>query len=125
MLYQNNNLPALEALMDKIKTKSFSIQTQYKFLKIGKVIEQEVELFNTQREYLIKNFAEKDNEGQFIFTKDGGLKIQDDKVQECQDKIKEINNLQVQFPDIYFSLDELEPLELTLGELELLEPFIK
>ena len=40
-------------------------------------------------------------------------------------KIEEINSIQVQFPDIYFSLEELEPLGLTLGELELLEPFIK
>jgi len=37
----------------------------------------------------------------------------------------EMNNRQITLPDIYFSLDELEPLGLTLGELELLEPFIK
>jgi hypothetical protein len=36
-----------------------------------------------------------------------------------------MNNGQFTLPDIYFSLEELEPLELTFGELELLEPFIK
>ena len=34
MIYTNKNLPALEAVINKIKTKNFSIQTQYKFLKI-------------------------------------------------------------------------------------------
>ena len=37
----------------------------------------------------------------------------------------ELNGLEIQIPDIYFSLDELEPIGLTLGQLELLEPFIK
>ena len=36
-----------------------------------------------------------------------------------------MNNRQFSLPDIYFSLEELEPLGLTFGELELLDPFIK
>jgi len=33
--------------------------------------------------------------------------------------------MQIQVPDIYLSLEELEPLGLTFDELELLEVFIK
>jgi hypothetical protein len=44
---------------------------------------------------------------------------------ECLEKVLEINSLEVSFPDIYFSLSELEPLGLTLQELMYLEPFIK
>nr|DAL45306.1 MAG TPA_asm: hypothetical protein [Caudoviricetes sp.] len=53
------------------------------------------------------------------------MKIKADCLEECSAKIKEINEFQVTFPDIFFSLDELEPLGLTLEELELLEPFVK
>ena len=112
-------------MINKIKTKNFSIQTQYKFLKICKIIKDEADTFDEQRKYLIEDFAERDEEGKLIFTKDGGIKIREDRLNECANKIEEINSIQVQFPDIYFSLEELEPLGLTLGELELLEPFIK
>lgn len=125
MVYKNSNLPALEKLIERIKTMSFSVQTQYKFLKIRKTIKEETDLYDEQRKFLIENYAEKDEEGHFVILEDGGLKIKTNCLEECSTKIKEINEFQVTFPDIYFSLDELEPLGLTLGELELLEPFIK
>ena len=125
MVYKNSNLPALEKLIERIKTMSFSVQTQYKFLKIRKTIKEETDLYDEQRKFLIENYAEKDEEGHFVILEGGGLKIKTDCLEECSAKIKEINEFQVTFPDIYFSLDELEPLGLTLGELELLEPLIK
>lgn len=39
--------------------------------------------------------------------------------------MNKMTSLQIQIPDIYFSLDELTELDLTLGELMPLEPFIK
>lgn len=39
--------------------------------------------------------------------------------------MNKMNNLEVQLPDLFFSFDELEELDLTLEQLETLEPFIK
>lgn len=125
MIYKNENLQSLQQLLSKIKTMNFSIQTQYKFLKIAKVVKSELEISEEQKESLIQSYAEFDDKGQLIISEQGGIKIKEECLQECAKKVNEINSLQITFPDIYFSLDELEPLGLTLGELELLEPFIK
>lgn len=125
MIYKNENLQSLQQLLSKIKTMNFSIQTQYKFLKIAKTVKSELEISEEQKESLIQSYAEFDDKGQLIISEQGGIKIKEECLQECAKKINEINSLQITFPDIYFSLDELEPLGLTLGELELLEPFIK
>lgn len=125
MIYKNENLQSLQQLLSKIKTMNFSIQTQYKFLKIAKAVKSELEICEEQKESLIQSYAEFDDKGQLIVSEQGGIKIKEECLQECAKKINEINSLQITFPDIYFSLDELEPLGLTLGELELLEPFIK
>ena len=125
MLYQNKNLSNLQSLINRIKVKSFSIETQYKFLKLYKVIENENKIFQEQYELLVEEYCEKDNNGSLIKNKDGGIKIQSDKTDECLKKIAELNEMKIQFPDIYFSLDELAPLNLTLEELMYLEPFIK
>lgn len=125
MICSTERLKELSKIIDKIKEKTFDINTQYKFIKISKVIREEEELVNEQQFLLLKQYAEKNEDGQFIVNKDGGFKIKEECVEECGLKIIEINNRQITLPDIYFSLDELEPLGLTLGELELLEPFIK
>lgn len=125
MICSTERLKELSKIIGKIKEKTFDINTQYKFIKISKVIREEEELINEQQFLLLKQYAEKNEDGQFIVNKDGGFKIKEGCVEECGLKIMEINNRQITLPDIYFSLDELEPLGLTFGELELLEPFIK
>ena len=125
MLCSTQRLKELSMIIDKIKEKTFDINTQYKFIKISKVIREEEEYVNEQQYLLLKQYAELDEKGNFIRKEDGGYKIKSEYVEECGLKLIQINNREVQLPDIYFSLDELEPLGLTLGELELLEPFIK
>ena len=125
MICSTERLKELSIVIGKIKEKTFDINTQYKFLKISKAIREEEEFINEQQIILLKHYAELDEEGKFIINKDGGFKIKEDCLHECGLKIMEINNRQVTLPDIYFSIDELEPLKLTFGELELLEPFIK
>lgn len=125
MIYHNENLYALKSLLDRIKKLHFSVQTQYKFLKINKVVLNEIDIFEQQKQSLIESYAELDENNKLIVSENGGIKIKEECLQECVDKINEINALQITFPDIYFSLDELEPLGLTLEELELLDPFVK
>ena len=125
MICSTERLKELSKIIGKIKEKTFDINTQYKFIKISKVIREEEELINEQQFLLLKQYAEKNEDGQFIVNKSGGFKIKEECVEECGLKIMEMNNRQITLPDIYFSLDELEPLGLTFGELELLEPFIK
>lgn len=125
MIYSAQKLRDLTSLISKIKTKVFDVNTQYKFLKLLKLSKEEQEYVDEQLTFLLTTYAEKDSNGQFIMDQDGGIKIKSEYLTECASKINEINNRQVQFPDMYFSLDELSPLQLTLEELELLEPFIK
>lgn len=125
MIYSTEKLKDLSSIIDKIKEKTFDVNTQYKFIKISKAIREEEQYVNEQQFLLLKQYAERDDSGKFITTEDGGFKIKKERVQECGLKIIEMNNRQFTLPDIYFSLDELSSLGLTFGELELLEPFIK
>ena len=125
MIYPSENLNGLIALIARIKTKKFSIETQYKFIKWAKIMEEELAIVNEQKYLLLDNYAEKDEKGMFIMLDDGGVKIKEEYLEECSKKINELNSRQITIPDITFSLDELEPLELTLEELFILEPLIK
>jgi len=45
MVYSNGRLYMLNALIEKVKGLNFSIQTQYKFLKINKVVQSELDIY--------------------------------------------------------------------------------
>ncbi len=125
MIYSTEKLKDLSTIIDKIKEKTFDINTQYKFIKISKAIKEEEGYVNEQQFLILKQYAERDDTGKFVTREDGGFKIRKECIQECGLKIIEMNNRQFSLPDIYFSLEELEPLGLTFGELQLLDPFIK
>ena len=124
MIIQRNTLPILSDIFSRISDIKFNINTQYKLLKIKKVIDEEAELYNKQIERL-RDFCVRDENGNFIKNKKGGFEVQLDKIEECNEIIEQINSIQIQVPDMYFQLEELEPLQLTFKELEAFDPFIK
>ena len=125
MLIKRDKIKQINSLINSLNKKKFNINTQYKFIKIKKAIEEEENIYQEQIKINCENFFEKDENGQPIINKNGGYKIKSDKLSECYSLMNQMNNLEVQIPDIYFSLDELEELNLSLEDLSNLESFIK
>ena len=125
MLIKRSKVKDLNQIIDRLKHKKFDIKLQYKFIKIKKAIEEEEEIYREQIKLNCEQFFEKDSTNTPIVNADGAYKIKADKMNECYLVMQEMNNIDVQIPDIYFSLDELEILDLTLEELSILEVFIK
>jgi hypothetical protein len=67
-MYSAENLRGLSSLISRIKTKTFSIDTQYKFLKLLKVVKEEESYVDEQQVFLLENYAEKNEQGQFIMS---------------------------------------------------------
>lgn len=103
------------------------IRVSYKFTRFFNELEEETKFFNDTLQKLIEEYGKKDENGDYIYTDDKqGVKIQDEKFQECMDKIEELNKLEVNLDYIpEFTLDELEPLNLEMKYINLLLPYIK
>ena len=124
MIIKRTDLPILTNVFSRISELKFNINTQYKLLKMKKAIAEEEEIYLKQLEAL-KEYCVKDENGQFITNKNGGYQIDETKAEECGKLVQEINAIQIQVPDIYFTIEELEPLDLTFNELEAFDSFIK
>lgn len=103
------------------------IKVSYKLTRFFNELEGETKFFNDTLQKLIEDYGKKDENGNYIYTDDKqGVKIQEDKFQECMDKIDELNKLEVNLSYIpEFTLDELEPLNLEMKYISLLLPYIK
>ena len=125
MLIKRNKIDKIIEVIDKLRDKNFNISTQYKFIQIAKVLENEQDILQEQIDSLIIEYGERDENGHLIQDESKGIKIKQEYLAECSQKIHDIYELGIQMPDIYFSFDELNSLNLTLRDLELLESFIK
>ena len=125
MLLKREQALKIQDIFEIIKSKKFNIHTQYKLIKIKRAIEEEQSIYQEQIKTNCYDFFELDSNGSPLKNNQGGYKIKQDKIAECYQLIEVINQCEVQLPDIYFTLDELIELDLTMEQLELLEPFIK
>lgn len=125
MLIKRKKIEKIMKIIDKLRDQNFNILTQYKFIQIAKTLENEQDILQEQISSLIIDYGERDEQEHLIQDESKGIKIKKEYLKECSQKIYDIYELNIQMPDIYFSFDELDSLNLTLGELELLEPFIK
>ena len=107
-------------------TDKLPFKTAYKFAKLGEVIESELKFFQEKMQEIITTYSEKDENGHPVLTEDGAsIKIQESKVAECQQEINELNNVEADIHDIYFTIEELESLSLTTQQVYALMPLIK
>lgn len=107
--------------------KKLPIKVSYKLTRFFNELENEAKFFNDTLQKLIEEYGKKDENGNYIYTEDKqGVKIQDDKFQECMDKIDELNKLEVNLSYVpEFTIEELEPLDLEMKYISLLLPYIK
>lgn len=116
----------VKTLRPKIEKVNMSIKTTYKFSRFFKELEEHIKFFDDTLTNLIKEYGKKDANGEYVLTENNqGVIIQEDKYDECMKKVQELNDLEpnlVYIPS--FTLDELEDLNLSVEELNLLLPFI-
>jgi len=116
----------LRNIQNKIKSQNLPIKTAYKFSKLFASVDTEADFYGQKLQEIINTYAEKDEAGNPIPTDNNdGVKIQKELLSECQEKLNELFQLDVELPDIKFTLNELESLEISVDEFSALLPFIE
>ena len=127
MIITRKQILQLGHFINKIKQENIkcNLNTKYKILKIGQLINQEFEISTILLDDIILKYAELNENLQPKINDNGGILIKSDKIAELQKDIEDFQNMEIQISDFYFSIDELEELELSFEELEYFMPFIK
>lgn len=99
-------------------------QFAYKIMKFCKSIEVEEEFYYKKKSELINIYAARDADGNLIVNNDDTVKILDGYLNEANAAMQELNNMEVEVPNIKFSLAELDGLHLSVADMYALDPFI-
>lgn len=101
-----------------------SSKLAYKIMKFYKCIAVEEEFYNMKRNEIIQEYAVKDENGQVIADERGMVKIAPDMVAKANAAMQELNALEVEAPNVRFTLAELEGLEVSAADMFALDDFI-
>ena len=96
----------------------------YKIMKFCKAVSVEEEFFNTKRNEIIDAYAVKDENGQVVVDDNGMIRIVQDKIAEANAAMNELNSIEVDAPNIQFTLEELGAFELSVSDMFALDAFI-
>ena len=120
-----DKVAANRVLMEHVNDK-LPVFIAYKLMKLLKGLEEDVNFYRTKMSEIIDEYAEKDPNGQALQSQNGGVIIQNGKVDECNAKIKELEEMPVEDNgDIKFALDELAPINFGINEMLSLECYIE
>lgn len=100
------------------------MQLALKVVKFIKAVETESDFYQKKYTEILSKYAVKDEDGKIVQDSQG-LKIDKDSVDKFTTEINELNTVDVDKPDVEFTLDELNKCDLTGNGLYALYPFIK
>ena len=109
-----------------IKDTKMPLKTTYKFSRLMRQVEKDMDFYIEEFQKLIQAYAKTNEDGSYCFSPDGqSIEIIDGKQAECNTKIMELRNLEIEIESVTFTLEELDSLNLSIAELGCLMPFIE
>ena len=112
-------------ILEELSKKTFKGIIAFKIARVIKKLREESEIFNEVRRKAVENFAEKDENGNLIISNDGIIKIQEDKINECNILILEILNEVVKLEIEKLPLELFEELEFSPEDILKIEFLIQ
>ena len=112
-------------IFERFAQVKLSPKLAYKIMKLCKSIAVEEEFYEAKRNEIIDTYAVKDENGQVIVSDGGMITIVPGKIDEANAALQELNGIEVEAPNIKFTLDELEGLELSVADMFALDAFIE
>ena len=103
---------------EAVKDSKLSVKTAYHLTKLTKAIENELGFYREKLQAIINQYAQLDEEGRPIPTEDGaGVKLRPETEADCYAAIHELQDIEVELPDIKFTFDEFEGTQLTIAQI--------
>ena len=115
----------LPSLYNSIKDAKLPLKTTYKFARLMRRVEEELNFYQTKFSEIVKEYGVTEN-GQLKISPDGNsIAIIPGKENECNMKIQELRNLEVEISGITFTIEELAGLDISISEMASLMSLIE
>lgn len=121
-----SRLLGIQELYERFKEQKMPIKTTYKVSKLFSAIAPELDWYSTQVAEIVNVYAEKNENGTPKLLESGdGVQIAKENLEIVQSKFNELWGVDVELPDIKFTLEELEGMDLSVEDFNKFLPFVE
>lgn len=112
--------------IDFFSNTNLPLKGAYKLNKIRKALEKDTDFYTEKFGEILDEYAKKDDNGELVFNESGSeIMIKDNKIEECNEAIENLQNLEVQVENYNLSIEDLgDGFECTPDQLNSLMPFM-
>ena len=96
----------------------------YKIMKLVRAADTEESFYQKELQKIVEQYGLRNEDGSFATSNDGNILLVEETVEECRKKVDELDSLEIDFPDIHFTLNELSGLSMTVREVDAISAFI-
>lgn len=111
---------------DIVKTQKITLKTAYRLAQLARAIEAELQFYREKLQSIIAEYGQTDEKGQPVQTEGGnGIKLRPGMEQECIAAMQELQEIEINLPDIKFHLEDFGNIELSVEEITAILPFVE
>lgn len=122
-MYQILNFPTF---FDKIKNEKLPFKTSYKLALLTNEMEKHISFYQEKFQELIQEYSQKDENGNPKYSENGmNILLIHETEEEAYERINELRDIEVELPNITFTPEEFDKLELTVFEMTIILPFMQ
>lgn len=118
------NIVECADIMRELSTKSLKGRVAFRVARLLRELEKEFTLFNEKRMDLIKEYAQKDENGEMKSDENGNVTLDQDRLSEFYQSLDDLLNADVEINAEKIDAEDLGDVEFTPTQIINLEPFI-
>lgn len=85
-----DNLIIVNRCLIELSDKTFNGEVAFRIARLSAEVQEKCGLFDKQYQEIITKYSELDENGNLIYGKDGGIKLQEDKAKECEAELAKL-----------------------------------
>ena len=111
---------------EKVKSQKLPFKTSYKIALLANEVQKHIDFYQENFRNLLMEYSKKDENGNPLPTENGqGILLIEETMDEAYQKLTELRELDVELPDVKFSPDDFDKVELSPKEMVVIMPFIE
>lgn len=112
-------------IMRELSTKTLKGRAAFRVARLLRELEKEFTLFNEKRVELIREYAQKDENGEIKSDENGNVTLDQARLNEFYEKLDELLNAEVEINAEKIDIDDFGDVDFTPAQIINLEAFIK
>ena len=120
-----NELLNVVPVLQELSNRTFKGSTTFKIARLVRELDKEMILFEQARQKIAETYGKRKDDGSLEVLEDGTIKIQENKIQECNDELVNLLNNEIEINAAKIPVSAFDDIELTPAQAVVIDSLIE